>query len=354
MLCKFLGKGSMLKQSNLPSKTMQKLAVVVLNYNDFQNTTAQVERIRNYSCINYIIVVDNCSTDGSGKSIEERLHLWNKEEDKVLLVFAKKNGGYGAGNNLGMKKALNLGMTHILIANPDTVFTEDCLEKMLHVYAENEKLGALSVTMLDSQLGLQQTAWPLRNFYGELLNSGPISRRLFKRILNYSSSYLSPIPKEKIQENDSRDGISDVKIIPLSERRKQMARKKIGKGFIPVGALHGSMLMMSSEAFQKTGGFDEKVFLYCEENILGKRLRNAGFVSGLIPELQYLHENGGSTKKIYSRMLPKQKIRQKSERYYYKNYLNIGTFQEIIALLFQAVVLLETSMLDMVMERKKG
>ena len=42
---------------------------VILNYNDAPTTINLVQSIKNYSLLNFIVVVDNCSTDDSIESI---------------------------------------------------------------------------------------------------------------------------------------------------------------------------------------------------------------------------------------------------------------------------------------------
>ena len=277
------------------------LAAVILNYNDSEHTEEQVKRIRNYEILKYIVIVDNHSTDDSFA----RLSMLRS--DKVKLIWARDNGGYGAGNNLGLSFAFDkLHVSHCVIANPDTCFSEACLRAMLETFRKSPDIGVVSAVMRDYQRGLQQTAWPIRPWLGELLNSGPISRRDIAGLINYRPSYMS------------------------------------GRHAAAVGAVHGSMLMIQDEAYEKSGGYDEQVFLYCEENILGWRLRNAGFHSVLLLDQNYLHENSGTISKTYHSMVPKQKLRQQSEMYYYKQYLQIAPWEEAITRVFHKIVLLET------------
>ena len=90
---------------------------VIVNYNDADTTIAQIERIREYKSLDAVIVVDNASTDASA------LRLRSMVRDKVIFVTAEKNGGYGAGNNLGIRYASEvLRAERALIANPDAEF----------------------------------------------------------------------------------------------------------------------------------------------------------------------------------------------------------------------------------------
>lgn len=49
---------------------MGKTAIVVLNFNDVETTKTYIDKIGNYSILHRIIIVDNCSTDGSYKTLK--------------------------------------------------------------------------------------------------------------------------------------------------------------------------------------------------------------------------------------------------------------------------------------------
>jgi GT2 family glycosyltransferase len=96
---------------------------IVLNYNDADTTIEQLSRIRGYGCFDAVIVVDNHSTDDSF------VRLKDCTAGHVIFLEAGRNGGYGAGNNLGLKYAREiLHARYALIANPDAEFTEKCVD----------------------------------------------------------------------------------------------------------------------------------------------------------------------------------------------------------------------------------
>lgn len=49
---------------------MGKTAIVVLNFNDVETTKTYIDKIGNYSILHRIIIVDNCSTDGSYETLK--------------------------------------------------------------------------------------------------------------------------------------------------------------------------------------------------------------------------------------------------------------------------------------------
>ena len=99
------------------------VACVILNYNDASTTINLVQSIKDYALLNYIVVVDNCSTDDS----LERLQGYKNE--KIHIIKSEKNGGYGAGNNVGLRYSSEiLDADYSIVANPDVLFDEKCVE----------------------------------------------------------------------------------------------------------------------------------------------------------------------------------------------------------------------------------
>ncbi len=294
-----------------------RLSCVILNYNDAETTEKLVKQITDYEVLHQIIVVDNASTDDSLERLKkleqwemERMELQGKTRldraAKIHVISADHNGGYGSGNNLGVRYAVEQGgATHVLIANPDVVFSEQSLKTMLAVFARYPKAGIVTPRIHDARYSDLKNGWPLRSFTRELLSMGPVSRRLFGRTFDYPDSYFE------------------------------------GRNAIYVGAVHGSMLMVDGEKFLEAGGYDEGIFLYEEEQVLGRRMQNAGYRSILLLNQHYDHEHATSISKSFSDAMKRQQIREESTLYYMKHYLHINPIQEQIAKLWFAGIRLE-------------
>lgn len=277
-----------------------KISCVILNYNDADTTMEQVKRICGYQCFEHIVVVDNCSDDHSME------RLTSLRSDKVIVLCSKKNGGYGAGNNVGIRYSYDkLHMTHAVIANPDTEFTESCIRKMAKLFLHHSDIGITAAKMEDSSGKNQPCCWRLLPFFKDLLDSGPVCRRIFHKALTYPASYFQ------------------------------------GKRAVYVDAVHGSMLMVDLAKMIECGGYDERVFLYSEEKILGWRMRHAGYRTVLLLNQSYLHHNSVSISKTFQSISGKQKLRHESTMHYYKEYMNITRGQEWFTRAFYGVILLE-------------
>ena len=55
-------------------------ALVVIHYNDYVSTKHLLENVKDYKSLDYILVVDNCSTDASG----DKLLKFSNEKIEIL------------------------------------------------------------------------------------------------------------------------------------------------------------------------------------------------------------------------------------------------------------------------------
>ena len=74
-----------------------KTGFLIVNYNDYETTNKLLNNIKNYSCLDMIIVVDNNSTDGSQELLSH--------DNRIVFIEAGENLGFGKANNLGFKKS---------------------------------------------------------------------------------------------------------------------------------------------------------------------------------------------------------------------------------------------------------
>ncbi|WP_432629862.1 glycosyltransferase family 2 protein [Brotaphodocola sp.] len=267
-----------------------KICSVILNYNDAETTEQLVRLIHEYDVPEEIVVVDNASTDDSWDQLK------GLEDEKVHVIRSEKNGGYGAGNNLGVRYAVeHCQATHVLIMNPDVTIAEETIIRMLKLFEKHPDIGVMSARMYDVTYGEMTGGWPLRGYLRQLLAMGPVSRRLFAPFLEYSKSYF--------------------------EEKKAVA----------VDVVHGSLLMIDAERFLEAGGYDEGIFLYQEEDVLGWKMRTMGLRTVLLLDRSYDHAHSVSISKSFSGQIERQRLREQSVLYYMKNYLHIGRVQEWFA-----------------------
>ncbi len=253
---------------------MKPIACVILNYNDYETTGKLIHQIQNYTIFAKIIVVDNNSTDNSLEVLK------GYETDKVVVICSPKNGGYGYGNNCGIRYAEKCGFDYVLIANPDVVFEEKAIVDCMDIISRKEEVVAIAPRIKDGMAF--KIASPIMD-------------------ITYSSLLLNKIFKPRYY--------------PRSFYNNKA-------GWVYVDALPGSLVLFDIHKFSEVGMYDENVFLYNEEVIIGKKFKDKGYKSILNLRQQYLHLHGVSVNKTFNGSLKPYKIARQSHKYYLKNYLN--------------------------------
>ena len=256
-----------------------KIALIVLNYNDYVTTSKYINFIKNYSVIDNVIVVDNCSTDNS----YEKLKIY--ESDKIDVIKSDKNGGYAYGNNYGIRYSKEkYNPDYLIISNPDVFFEENVISKMIEVINNNENIGIVSPKLINRNNLKDAKAWKLPNYWMNICKLSIILNKLFAQYLKYDDNYFD-------------EGISKVDVIP------------------------GSFFMIKSDVFYEINLFDEGTFLYGEENIIAYKLKEIGYKNLVINNCIFYHEHSTTINKTFNSNVHKYNILYRSLDYYNKNYL---------------------------------
>ena len=93
------------------------MGYTVLNYNNYISTFDCVNSIIDKSgSDDLIVIVDNNSNNESLRELNYKF----SDHPRVRIIASNVNGGYSAGNNLGIKYLRSAGVKHIVIATSDT------------------------------------------------------------------------------------------------------------------------------------------------------------------------------------------------------------------------------------------
>lgn len=281
---------------------MQKTVVstVILNYNDAPTTISLVERIKNYALLDYIVVVDNCSTDDS------REQLQRYKNDKIHVIQSPKNGGYGSGNNIGLRYSSDvLNADYSIVANPDVLFSEDCIQKFLQTFQDDFSVAVVSAKQSNST----DCAWKNCSITRHVLATS-----LFFEVLLNIRSYPARYFKEKAS--------------------------------VPVFAVPGSLLMVDLKKMLQYGMYDEDFFLYYEEFVLAQKFANAGLNTILRLDCSYIHNHHVSISKTYNRWSQQHAVLLKSAERFLQKYKKANAIQIALAKLWFAYTKLEFKLYD--------
>lgn len=248
------------------------LTCQILNFNDSKHTIELVEKIKKFDIIDYILIVDNCSTDGSFSLLKE-----NFDNPKIKIVKTSSNKGYGSGNNYGIKLAYNeLNSDYVLLANPDVNFSEEVLFKLIESMRHEKNICITAPTQRINKKVIRERAWKVPTKFEYIFSDTKLAKLIPLNSL-YPDNYFSNV-------------ISDVDCVP------------------------GALLLINPKIFLMLGGFDERMFLYCEETTIGFKIKNAGYKTTILNQEFYDHIQSASIHKAIPSMI-------KQRRYIYNNRL---------------------------------
>jgi len=300
------------------NETSNTITCIILNYNDSFTVIKLLNVLLNYNSINNIIIVDNKSTDNSYFILNDYIYKKNKSNKKnIILLKSKINGGYGYGNNIGIKYAYyKLKSKYLLVLNPDVFFEEKVIIALKQILNSADNIAIAAPTPLTPLLKPQKIrAYKLTNFYIDLLGLSTIFNKIFGFKGTYPNSYY----------------INEYSVVDV---------------------VQGSMFMAKSDILINYALFDESFFLYCEEQIIGIKLRNNCFKSILLNNHFYIHYHSISIDKSYNTLLKKQKIFLNSKYKYYKKYLKINKFKRMIFFIFSLYIYIEIFIISFFYKRK--
>ncbi|MBU1200635.1 glycosyltransferase family 2 protein [Patescibacteria group bacterium] len=232
------------------------ISLVMISYNTKQITLNALRSIYKHSKnVNFeIIMVDHNSKDGSVLALEK----FSKTKNNLTFLDTKKNPGFGAGNNLGAKKALG---KYLLFINTDVLLRDNVLKKALTWIEAHPKIGAYSCKLLNKDLTVQATggyfptlsrvfAWQL--FIDDL----PIIRNIIRSVHPHQPHY---------NKSRSLDWVT------------------------------GAFTIIPRKLFEDLGGFDENIWMYAEELELCYRIKKMGYSVTYQNSPSLIHLGGSSS-----------------------------------------------------------
>lgn len=116
---------------------MNTVLTIIVTYNSMEWIDRCLSSVMRSSVPSDIIVIDNLSKDETVSHIRSNY-------PQVILVESKKNLGFGKGNNVGLRYALEKGYDYVYLLNQDAWICHDTFEKLIEVNKENPEFGMLS------------------------------------------------------------------------------------------------------------------------------------------------------------------------------------------------------------------
>lgn len=235
------------------------VGIIILNYNTYESTVECIASIEKYvKCQYRIYLVDNNSKEECKRKIEEKY----TDYKTIQLIMLPTNLGYSGGNNVGVKQAVLDGADAILIMNSDVVLMNDI------------------VTILKSDLN-EKTVLAGPKIYSNAGENGQYLRKNY----NFLFALTDKKPFYYIRKI--------VKFTDVCYQVQDWDKKRCFNGM-----LSGCCFLIDASSFSKMGFFDDNVFLYAEEYIIGKKLEAMELKTCYDPKAKIIHKHGSSTGSI--------------------------------------------------------
>jgi GT2 family glycosyltransferase len=252
------------------------IAAVLVNYNAGSDLTQALQSIatdlagRTWEAV----VVDNASSDGSERRVDEFAPY-------ARLVRNATNAGFGRAVNQGVAAST---APFVLIMNPDCRLMRGAVRTLQAQLEAHDGCAIVGPRVLDPDGVVQGSARGDPDMLTGVFGRTGRLRAWFPQI--------------------------------AAARRNVVTDAAAGSGSssIEVDWVSGACMLVRRSAFESVGGFDERYFLYWEDADLCRRLRARGFRVRYVPGATAVHSVGRS-----SRSAPAASIRafhQSAYRYY--------------------------------------
>lgn len=234
--------------------TSPKVLTIVLNYKTADMTLDAIQSARTamQDIDGEIVVVDNDSQDGSFEKIAG--YVAQEGWDRTRVIRSPQNGGYGAGNNFGIRNGLSNGARpdFVYVLNSDAFPRPDAIRVLLDYLLSHPDVGFAGSYIHGDDGVHHTTTFRFPSVLSEIegaIRFGPVTRLLAKH----------RVPVENLNETRQVDWLA------------------------------GASLMMRQDVLDEIGLFDETFFLYFEETDLCLRANRAGHRVVYVRESVVMH-----------------------------------------------------------------
>ncbi len=242
------------------------MAAVLVNYNDSERSLSLARMLSSFQLFRTIVIVDNNSRE------EERAKMKKEKEDEIVILYSKVNGGFGAGNNIGLRYLKEQESPFVVLTiNPDIVPTKKACLDCYQFLSDHPEIAACSTLM--TQKGKRtRNYYDIPTFSSTMKGDGNFSRRIRSR--------------------------------------------EDHEGYFTCGFVRESFCFYRFDAFEKVGFFDENIFLYNEGATVAFQLEKLGFKQAIILDgemVEHHHVGPLITRKGF-------KLCKKSRSYFLRTY----------------------------------
>lgn len=239
-----------------------KIYIVIVNYKTPELVFQCLESLNNQiNTLNSgkVIVVDNCSADGSVEKLNAYVQSksWGAWIDILPML---RNGGFAYGCNAGIRHAFALDSTvdYVMLLNPDTLVRVGAIKGLSDFMDANPHVGITGSQLENSDGGIENSAHRFHSPISELLEGARLG--LLSRI--FPQYEITPPRHQGAHQCDWVSGAS---------------------------------MMIRRHLLDEIGLLDEAFFLYFEEVDFFYRSAKAGWQTWYVPAAKVMHIEGAAT-----------------------------------------------------------
>jgi GT2 family glycosyltransferase len=259
-----------------------KIAAIILNYNSAKDTMKCIEflLLQKLNEELHVIVVDNSLPDYRLQITDYSQRSTFNVQRSTELIRAEENRGYSAGNNIGLRRATEIGAKYALVINPDMELTDvNYLARLVEVMERDEDIVVAATDVVTPEGIHQNPMLPDGDWHGAF---GWV-KEIFSR----------------------KKPVDTYSFIDNYKESHECAK------------VSGCCLMLRMSFVEEIGYFDEYPFLYCEEAILARQVEMAGKKMYYLADTQAVHRHVKSEK---GDPVKRFKHWERSRIYFYRRY----------------------------------
>ena len=243
---------------------------VILHYQSIEITKKCVDKLLMFSKNNPIIIVDNCSPNGSGKQLEK---MYSKCIN-ITVIINEENQGFAKGNNLGyqyIKRKYSLN--YVVVMNNDIMIEDNDFAVIIEQFMEKNEVDVCGPDMVTLK-GNHQNPLQLKPYTSKYLQRRVRADKIKVLLLRTRLFW-------KLYEN-------------YKKTNKIPIRTKQPTVFDCI--LHGSCIIYGPEYIKREqNAFLPITYMYNEEAILYDYLVHRGYKTGYCSDVTIIHMEGVST-----------------------------------------------------------
>jgi N-acetylglucosaminyl-diphospho-decaprenol L-rhamnosyltransferase len=243
----------------MPSGGLREVALVSVTYRSSAMLEFFCETVGQFP---NVVVVDNHSQDGTPEHLRRLL-------PQATVVSLDSNIGFGPANNVGLKK-VGAEILYVLFLNPDCRIEQSDVLRLIQALKQHPEAAVVSPVMHDGD--------------------GAVIR---PRLRDYKQGYRHSSAREFDGDIDRPQVISGV-------------------------CIDGACFLVDAARFRAVGGFDDRIFMYFEEDDIALRMAKHGFAVLLDTSSNATHLRGTSTRNTM-RVLIRRAYHFRWSKYYLTN-----------------------------------